>query len=202
MAGSERQMTSKLHLPPPTIIMAIGLLVSIQDGVLATIFLSTSGFAILIFEWLHLFKDETRLIWKQPFTPSKLVFLYLRYGVLVTHAFLSYGISGIPETISEKLPRMADCHRFYITWDHRPRIIRILNGALAFSFLASFGCCIASLTELYHDIELDNDVYHVCLISHKPSAWVGIWVPQVVFQVFTIGLTLFNAGERPRTSNT
>ncbi|KAI0310460.1 hypothetical protein OF83DRAFT_1155017 [Amylostereum chailletii] len=196
---------------------ALAGLISARVPIDTTSYLSGAGFVILLFEWAHGFTDEVRLMWKRPVTPSRAIFLYFRYGVLASHAFLTYGLSGQARDLSDiychtwlivaslggvimlLLANVVSLRRFYVTWDYRRRITHILHGALIVSSLASVAFVIPSIRDLYENIQPENEIYHICLITQKPATWVGIWTPQVAFGLFVIGLTLYCAGERPRT---
>ncbi|TEB31068.1 hypothetical protein FA13DRAFT_479047 [Coprinellus micaceus] len=45
-------------------------------------YLGISGFTVLLCDFLHTFPDEVRLMWPQPLSPLKALFLFLRYYIM------------------------------------------------------------------------------------------------------------------------
>lgn len=51
-------------------------------------------------------------------------------------------------------------------------------------------------------MQVDNVVFHTCIITKKPHRLIGLWASQVVFDIYVFLMTIVNAAERPRRVET
>jgi len=86
----------------------------------------------------------------------------------------------------------------YSLYDHRKNILRALQYACGITYIAAFIFVILTLRELVADIQWDGIVYKTCVFTSPARFFVGIWCPQVAFELYTFGLTVMNSAERPR----
>jgi len=90
------------------------------------------------------------------------------------------------------------CH-LYSLYDHRKTILRISLIACATAYIIALPFVVLSVREMLDDnIAWDPVVYHTCVLTKRIRFAIGIWLPQVAFELFMFVLTIVNAAERPR----
>ncbi|EIM84213.1 uncharacterized protein STEHIDRAFT_112652 [Stereum hirsutum FP-91666 SS1] len=181
--------------------------VAISSAAYAQKYLSAIGLAVLLYDHLLTLPQEWMIMSsRSSITPTKVLFLFLRYGVLACQLMGAYVISGAVDTMSELLRwflstsligtislGMADLimiNRVYVLWDRRTKV----RSALLCGFIIFYGITVAfGVANIYmlsgseliyptadHDALLSEpNVFHTCFIRRKPNIWSGIWAPQL-----------------------
>ncbi|KAI0259041.1 hypothetical protein BC834DRAFT_908436 [Gloeopeniophorella convolvens] len=180
-------------------------------------YLTAIGTAALLWDHVITFDDEVKFIWTGRLTKVKAMFVIQRYGMILVCIAIYYATYGIKRE-GDKVS--LDCQalttfvlvfgvwtractnyvvvsRLYVLWDYRRPVILALT---TFSILAGVATTVMALVT---DLALIRTVlpeplyFHTCTYPVRPSVWLGDWGFQVVFDVITLGLTVFSAMTRP-----
>jgi len=182
-------------------------------------YLSAVALSILVYDYILTFGDEVRYIWRRPISNIKVLYLMLRYSVLVAELVYFQALSGLSThlthdfcvgsfivvasvgSIALALANYVMLIRVYTLWDHRKWVLQTLYVCYVLSVCATIAFVVATCVELIPRMIYDPIIFRMCLIVGRTPYWIGIWLSQGFFDVFLFVLTLFNAASRPRRAN-
>lgn len=182
-------------------------------------YLSAVALSILVYDYLLTFGDEVQYIWRRPISNIKVLYIVLRYSVLVAEVVYFQALSGLTTHLTHNfcvgslivvalvgsmalvLANYIMLIRVYTLWDHRKWMLQTLYVGYFLSVFATIAFVIMTCVELMPRMIYDPIIFRMCLIVGRTPYWIGIWLSQALFDVFLFVLTLFNAASRPRRAN-
>jgi len=211
---SKSSNMSSTSFPSATELKAISAM--IQD-LYVTRYVTIAGIVVLLYDLILCFPVELKLIWRSQLTPPKLWYIVYRYSAFLFLFFLmndviaSRNLSGewcawtsivvgVLIYIADAIGHGLIIYRIFILWNRDKRILRLMLLGSSVVNSVSFAFIILTV-RTFADKPMFVASINACTISIKPKLLIGVWVPQILFDVYVLFLVLWNAMDRPRHAN-
>ncbi|KAI5116239.1 hypothetical protein M0805_001233 [Coniferiporia weirii] len=181
----------------------------VQD-MFAARYLTGVGIAVLIYDTLLGFEIELNVIWKTKLNAPKAAYIVYRYGMLASISLFlaskyilprcstSFTILTVTIFIIDAIGHGLVIFRTFVLWERKARILRLL-------FIGSAVINIGSTVFIGLTVSTENSQFseslHTCINNVHVELLSGFWASQAIFDIYVLGLVLWNAMDRPRTSN-
>ncbi|KAJ7749466.1 hypothetical protein B0H16DRAFT_1888172 [Mycena metata] len=188
------------------------------DNVVITRHISAAGYVVLLYDHLLTLDDEVKYVWSAPTTLAKVLFLVLRYLVLLFmtgETITRNGVVIVPMSdlvckawtsfatyagwISVAISNFLVLLRI---WTTLPRGHRFVLWSLGFFItiqVVNFSVTTWVITNMNAVLYFDVTV-GLCSFSSKPSV-VGLWAPGLAFEIVVFASVCWNTLDRPRATD-
>ncbi|EPT04973.1 hypothetical protein FOMPIDRAFT_46296 [Fomitopsis schrenkii] len=179
------------------------------------------GLVVLLYDHVLTFADEVRLVWLAPRSLAKYAFLLERYLVLGTLLCVACELCGFVgdvftdtsrckhfifiasmiAVISIGIINMLVMLRVVILWDERPAVLKLMVAVYLTSLFAQTASIIVALLHLLPGITWSS-IAGMCVASNSTRVLVAVWASPMLFELFVLVSTAWNALDRPTSAQT
>ncbi|EJC99325.1 uncharacterized protein FOMMEDRAFT_148820 [Fomitiporia mediterranea MF3/22] len=186
--------------------------------VIATKYLTLSSIAIIAYDAILSFEIERITLWRSRTSALKVAYVLYRYLVMAVSllSFISITAGIFNEARCQRIVKIisivmfsADAighalviFRTFMLWGRRTTVLRLMfigsfiANSIALSFLV---LTVRDFSK--NQVLAPAPTMHTCAAIVNPRFLLGIWLPQVVFDIYVTILVLLNAMDQPRLSN-
>ncbi|KAJ6587201.1 hypothetical protein DFH09DRAFT_1430758 [Mycena vulgaris] len=178
---------------------------SVEASVFAIRYMSAVGVAVLLYDHILTLGAEIDLIWFNPAAGLgyRTIFFVDRYAVEAVSLYAAYSnckiflwIFSLTTAIFTTLSNFILAMRVYVLWDRRRGIKWLLMCSFGAALSVSLVFSVFSAQEIQASFEY-TPFLQMCTVTTKPPSLpivLGVWV---VFDLFIVILTIYNAFEKP-----
>ncbi|KAL5492838.1 hypothetical protein ACEPAI_4286 [Sanghuangporus weigelae] len=179
--------------------------------------LTVAAVMIILYDTALSFEAERKAIWKSKMSAVKTAYALYRY-LMVASTMISLNSSTSATSLStDWVSRCAKTiivtsvfmftadavghclviFRTFMLWERKPQILRLLclgSIVLNITALSFLILCVRTMS----NSAMFNDGLKACAYQVNPRYLLGVWLPQVVFDIYVVALIVWNVMDRPR----
>ncbi|KAL5513622.1 hypothetical protein ACEPAH_4021 [Sanghuangporus vaninii] len=147
--------------------------------------LTVAAVMIILYDTALSFETERRAIWKSKMSAVRTA---CAKTITVTSVFMF---------TADAVGHCLVIFRTFMLWERKPQILRLLclgSIGLNMTALSFLILCVRTMS----NSAMFNDGLKACAYQVNPRYLLGVWLPQVVFDIYVVALIVWNVMDRPR----